>query len=90
MTRRQNCAQLEAHSGLGSWLDDPNHPDEEMRASPNVYNLELREELFHGVRALRLIPQDEQENVWPGWPPRSQLSAWAEWRFKWLRVYQEL
>jgi hypothetical protein len=61
MTRRQNCAQLEAHSGLGSWLDDPNHPDEEMRASPNVYNLELREELFHGVRALRLIPQDERK-----------------------------
>jgi hypothetical protein len=26
---------------------------------PNVYNLGLREELFHGVRALRLTPQDE-------------------------------
>jgi len=22
---------LEAHSGLGSWLDDPNHADEKMR-----------------------------------------------------------
>ena len=53
--------QLEAHSGLGSWLDDPNHADEKMRGvtPPNVYNLGLREELFHGVRALRLIPQDE-------------------------------
>ena len=54
-------SQLEAHSGLGSWLDDPNHADEKMRGvtPPNVYNLGLREELFHGVRALRLIPQDE-------------------------------
>jgi len=53
--------QLEAHSGLGSWLDDPNHADEKMRGvtPPNVYNLGLREELFHGLRALRLIPQDE-------------------------------
>ena len=53
--------QLEAHSGLGSWFDDPNHADEKMRGvtPPNVYNLGLREELFHGVRALRLIPQDE-------------------------------
>src|SRR5262249_3391803 len=55
--------QLEAHSGLGSWLDNPNHPDGKMRGvtPPNVYNLELREELFHGVRALRLIPQDERK-----------------------------
>ena len=28
---------------------------------PNVYDLELREELFHGVRALRMIPQDERK-----------------------------
>jgi hypothetical protein len=55
--------QLEAHSGLGSWLDDPNHADEKMRGvtPPNVYDLELREEAFHGVRALRLIPQDERK-----------------------------
>ena len=55
--------QLEAHSGLGSWLDDPNHADEKMRGvtPPNVYDLELREEPFHGVRALRLIPQDERK-----------------------------
>jgi hypothetical protein len=53
--------QLEAHSGLGSLLDDPSHVDEKMHGAtpPNVYDLELREELFHGVRALRLIPQDE-------------------------------
>jgi hypothetical protein len=55
--------RLEAHSGLGSLLDDPNHADEKMRGAtpPNVYDLELRGELFHGVRALRLIPQDERK-----------------------------
>jgi hypothetical protein len=53
--------RLEAHSGLGSRLDDPNHPDERMHGvtPPNVYNLELREAPFHGVRALRMIPEDE-------------------------------
>jgi len=55
--------QLEAHSGLGNLLDDPSHVDEKMHGAtpPNVYDLELREELFHGVRALRLIPQDERK-----------------------------
>jgi hypothetical protein len=55
--------QLEAHSGFGSLLDDPSHADEKMRGvtPPNVYDLELREELFHGVRALRLIPEDAQK-----------------------------
>src|SRR5499427_5843109 len=53
--------RLEAHSGLGSLLDDPQHPDLRMRGvtPPNIYNLELREQPFHGVRALRMIPQDE-------------------------------
>ena len=57
--------RLEAHSGLGSFLDDPSHADEKMRGvtPPNVYDLELREELFHGVRALRLIPQDERNGA---------------------------
>jgi hypothetical protein len=56
-------AQLEAHSGLGSWLDDPNHANEKMRGvtPPNIYDLELREKLFHGVRALRMIPEDSQK-----------------------------
>jgi hypothetical protein len=55
--------QLEAHSGLGNLLDDPSHVDEKMHGAtpPNVYDLELREELFHGVRALRLIPQNERK-----------------------------
>jgi hypothetical protein len=50
--------RLEAHSGLGNWLDDPHHVDEKMRGAtpPNIYALELREQPFHGVQALRLIP----------------------------------
>jgi hypothetical protein len=55
--------RLEAHSGLGSSLDDPRHADERMRGPtpPNVYDLVLREAPFHGVRALRLIPVDEDK-----------------------------
>jgi hypothetical protein len=55
--------RLEAHSGFGDRLDDPSHPDEKMRGvtPPNIYDLALRESPFHGVRALRLIPQDEEK-----------------------------
>lgn len=55
--------KLEAHSGLGSRLDDPSHVDERMRGAtpPNIYELRLRESLFHGVQALRLIPQNEDK-----------------------------
>ncbi|HTV34654.1 MAG TPA: DUF2778 domain-containing protein [Methylocella sp.] len=50
--------RLEAHSGLGSMLDDPRYVQEPMRGPtpPNVYELQPREQLFHGVAALRLIP----------------------------------
>lgn len=50
--------RLEAHSGLGSALDDPHQVNERMRGPtpPHVYALRLRESLFHGVRALRLNP----------------------------------
>jgi hypothetical protein len=53
--------RLEAHSGLGDRLDDPRHPDEKMHGvtPPNIYDLEPRESPFHGVRALRLIPEDK-------------------------------
>lgn len=53
-----NGQRLEAHSGLGRYLDDPRYVREKDRGPtpPNVYNLSLREELFHGVRAVRLIP----------------------------------
>jgi hypothetical protein len=53
-----NGTRLEAHSGLGNRLDDPRFVNERMRGAtpPNVYELQPREQLFHGVQALRLIP----------------------------------
>jgi Tlde1 domain len=53
-----NGTRLEAHSGLGDRLDDPRHVNERMRGAtpPNVYELEPRQQLFHGVQALRLKP----------------------------------
>jgi hypothetical protein len=54
---------LEAHSGLGPLLDDPHHADAKDRGvtPPGVYDLQLREALFHGVEALRLIPEHEED-----------------------------
>jgi hypothetical protein len=51
---------LEAHSGLGGLRDNPRHVRLKMRGPtpPNVYNLTMRERIFHGVRALRLNPVD--------------------------------
>jgi len=53
-----NGAKLEAHSGLGSLMDDPAHVNERNAGAtpPNVYDLKPRERLFHGVQALRMIP----------------------------------
>jgi hypothetical protein len=50
--------QLEAHSGLGSKLDDPSSAKIKMHGvtPPHVYELKPREALFHGVPALRLNP----------------------------------
>ena len=52
--------RLEAHSGLGEHLDDPSSISIRMRGAtpPNVYELSMREQLFHGVRALRMTPTD--------------------------------
>jgi hypothetical protein len=56
-----NGRRLEAHSGLGPHLDDVRYVNLKARGPtpPNVYQLTLREELFHGVRAIRLNPVDE-------------------------------
>jgi hypothetical protein len=53
-----NGRALEAHSGLGPYIDDPNHVHRRMQGPtpPAVYNLTLRESPFHGVQALRLTP----------------------------------
>lgn len=55
--------RLEAHSGLGQYLDDPHHVDLRMRGAtpPTIYDLSVRDGLFHGVRALRLTPEDESK-----------------------------
>jgi hypothetical protein len=53
-----NGTRLEAHSGLGERLDDVRYVSERMRGPtpPAVYELTPREQLFHGVKALRLTP----------------------------------
>jgi hypothetical protein len=53
-----NGTRLEAHSGLGDRLDDPNHVNERDRGAtpPHLYELQPREASFHGVQALRLNP----------------------------------
>lgn len=56
-----NGERLEAHSGLGPKRDDPRYTRIKMQGPtpPNVYDLTMRERLFHGVRAIRLNPVDE-------------------------------
>ncbi|WP_247325159.1 DUF2778 domain-containing protein [Bradyrhizobium sp. 21] len=51
---------LEAHSGMGALMDDPQHVDQRMVGAtpPATYDLKPREKLFHGIRALRLTPTD--------------------------------
>jgi type VI secretion system (T6SS) effector TldE1-like protein len=58
--------RLEAHSGLGSQLDDPNSARVRMRGvtPPHLYDLKPRETLFHGVPALRLTPIGGDEAIY--------------------------
>ncbi len=58
-----NGEKLEAHSGLGHRRDNPRYASKKNRGPtpPNVYDLTLREQLFHGVRAIRLNPVDEDK-----------------------------
>jgi hypothetical protein len=53
-----NGRRLEAHSGFGSYMDDPRyvHIKRKGATPPNTYRLVMREKLFHGVQAIRLIP----------------------------------
>lgn len=50
--------RLEAHSGYGEWIDDPEsvHRKNVGVTPPNVYAVSFREKPFHGVRALRMKP----------------------------------
>jgi hypothetical protein len=59
-------SKLEAHSGLGSQLDDPRSASIRMRGvtPPHMYDLTPREALFHGVAALRLNPVGGEETIY--------------------------
>lgn len=52
--------KLEAHSGMGHMRDNPRFVNQKMRGAtpPSTYKLRMRESLFHGVEAVRLIPSD--------------------------------
>jgi Protein of unknown function (DUF2778) len=54
---------LEAHSGYGARLDDPSSATvRDLGVTPpDIYDLKPREAIFHGVHALRLIPEDESK-----------------------------
>ena len=60
-----NGSKLEAHSGLGSLMDDPEHVSKPNVGAtpPNVYDLKPRERLFHGVQALRMIPAGDNDTL---------------------------
>jgi len=55
-----NGTVMEAHSGMGSLRDDPDHVSVHMTGAtpPAVYSLKPREKDFHGVAALRMTPVD--------------------------------
>lgn len=56
---------LEAHSGLGSKLDDVRYAHVRMQGvtPPHIYELKPREALFHGVPALRLTPVGGEDAI---------------------------
>jgi len=60
-----NGVKLEAHSGLGNRMDKVDSVGERMVGAtpPGTYELRPREKLFHGVRALRLIPADSESTL---------------------------
>jgi hypothetical protein len=58
--------KIEAHSGLGEYMDDPNHVNEHAKGAtpPDLYDLQPRESLFHGVAAIRLVPVGGEEAIY--------------------------
>ena len=57
--------RLEAHSGLGSKMDDVRYSHIRMQGvtPPHIYELKPREALFHGVPALRMTPIGGQDKI---------------------------
>ncbi|MGC4025465.1 MAG: DUF2778 domain-containing protein [Mesorhizobium sp.] len=51
---------LEAHSGVGKMADNARYVSVKMGGPtpPHTYNLKMRERLFHGVEAIRMLPVD--------------------------------
>jgi Protein of unknown function (DUF2778) len=60
-----NGIRLEAHSGYGNLMDDPEHVKEKDVGAtpPNAYTLKPREQMFHGIQALRMIPEDGSDTL---------------------------
>ncbi len=60
-----NGVKLEAHSGMGHLMDDPEHVSEKMVGAtpPAIYDLKMREKIFHGVEALRMLPEDSNATL---------------------------
>jgi hypothetical protein len=52
-------SKLEAHSGIGAMRDNPRYAHLRMKGPtpPNVYTLRMREKRFHGVEAIRMLPE---------------------------------
>ncbi|MDI3471305.1 MAG: hypothetical protein OJF62_003368 [Pseudolabrys sp.] len=61
-----NGSVLEAHSGLGDKMDDPRYVKVRMRGPtpPHVYDLKMRESLFHGVEAIRMLPVGGEDAIY--------------------------
>ena len=59
-------SRIEAHSGLGDRLDNPRYVSERAKGAtpPHMYDLTLRESLFHGVQALRLNPVGGESGIY--------------------------
>ncbi|RJF73963.1 DUF2778 domain-containing protein [Rhodopseudomonas palustris] len=57
--------KLEAHSGLGPKMDDPRHVNVRMHGAtpPHIYDMKMREALFHGVAAIRLTPVGGEDMI---------------------------
>ncbi|HLX17931.1 MAG TPA: DUF2778 domain-containing protein [Bradyrhizobium sp.] len=60
-----NGSSLEAHSGMGSLRDDPEHVSVPNAGAtpPAIYELKPREQMFHGVQALRMIPVEGSDTA---------------------------
>jgi hypothetical protein len=56
-----NGEKLEAHSGLGDFMDDPRlvHVRRRGATPPNTYRLTMRESRFHGIEAIRMTPEND-------------------------------